>query len=241
MAFAIRTEKLFGQTIDKHPAPPLSGDDGTQGAPHGSLTAMALQLLEPAAREACLSSISAEPETPEWVAEILSWSRGSAPFADALPVTAKKAIEVDCAIRSVAADPALPELLPPERLTGLFRAGGALLDDEALLDLKPSRMPGVQVLEFDVVLGPFMAARRPKELPASPEPGKDYLLVVPAGRDKNAVIRLEPPMALFLQQCSGHKSAREIMAGFGEPVGLETAMVADRLMTLLVEGALTYS
>jgi hypothetical protein len=224
MVFAARTEALFERTIAMRPAPPLSGDDRAVEPRQPSLTQMALSLMEPDLREACLGAATCESETPEWVAEILSWTRNSRTLAARTPDTVTAAIEVDCAIRSVDGASAALKSGQMNGRDPLFRAGGDWITAESdMLDLCPS---------------PFISARRPADLPAKPEPGVSHLAVFPAGEDRNAVLRLDRDMALFLQQCDGKQSARQIAAGLGMSASADLKGLAERLMALVVEDVL---
>lgn len=199
---------------------------------------MALSLLDPATREACLAAVSAEVESPEWVAELAGLAQNSTPLAGAISATAKTAIDVDCAIRSVSATAEIPGTGSSDDSKGIFRAGERILDAAILLDMRPLCMPGVKLLNFEVELTPYIAARQPADLPASPEPGDGYLAVIPVGPDINAVLQMDSKMAQFLQQCDGRKSARNIAAGLEISAGPDLDVLTERLMSLLIEGVL---
>jgi glycosyltransferase involved in cell wall biosynthesis len=241
MAFAARTESLFERTVKLRPAPPLSTDEPVSDGAYLSLTQMALSLIEPATREAWLASTTNETESPEWVADILSWARNAAPSAGVVSGTVKTAIEVDYAIRSVNGASASRESENSHDRDPLFRAGGGwIAKDTDLLDLCPSRNPGVRLLEFDVEVAPFVSARQPADLPPTPVPGASHLLVIPRGADRNGVLRLDQDTALFLQQCNGDKSARQIAAGLDTSAATDLEGLAGRLMSLLLEDVLIF-
>jgi len=241
MAFAARTEQLFEHTAKVRPVPPLSENEPVPASGYASLTQMALSLLDPATRAACLASVQSQSETPEWVAEILRWIETSRSMTALASGTVRTAIEVDCAIRSVRAPATLPETEGPDDHDPLFRAGGGwVVADGDLLDLWPLREPGVQLLEFDVRIAPFITARQPADLPATPVSGTSYLVVIPVGADSNAVLQLDQDMALFLQQCDGQKSARHIAADLGISAASDLDGLAGRLMSLLIEDVLVF-
>lgn len=241
MEFAARTEKLFERTIKMRPVPPLSGNETAPAPGYASLTQMALSLVDPATREACLTSVTNESETPEWVAEILDWTKNSTSMAGMASGTVQTAIELDYAVRSVRADSTALETAASDDADPLFRAGGYwALDDGDLLDLYPVREPQVRLLEFDVDIAPFISARQPADLPAIPKPGASHLMVFPIGEDSNAVLQLDHEMALFLQQCDGKKPARRIAANLGISATADLGTLAGRLMSLLTEGVLVF-
>ncbi|MDA0652045.1 MAG: glycosyltransferase [Proteobacteria bacterium] len=241
MAFAARSEDLFTRTAKMRPAPPLSDNEAISTSGSVSLTQMALSLLDPATREACLAALSCKSETPEWVAEILGWIQNSGSMAGRAIETVKTAVELDSAIRTVKASAASRDAKAPNDRDPIFRTGnGWVLEDGDLLDLFPLCETGVRLLEFDVQVAPFISARQPADLPGAPETGASHLAVLPLGADQNAVLQLDQETARFLQQCNGNKSARDIAAGLGISAASDLANLAGRLMFLLMEDVLVF-
>jgi glycosyltransferase involved in cell wall biosynthesis len=241
MAFAARTEAIFDRTLRTRPEAPFAVVDPPKTPGNISLTQMALSMLEPGHREACLASAKSEPESPQWVDEIRRWTRDGGLKGAAAADTIETAIEVDCAIRTVSTAVSATNEGNSGGQEWLFRAGGkGVLSEGDLLDLHPLRHPAVRLLNFDVSIAPFISARAATDLPDKTVAGKSYLAVMPLAEDRHTVVQLDHEMAEILQQSDGNLSARKIACDLGLSEVADLDRVAARLMALLIEGVLVF-